>query len=156
MTGLFNKYEFEGAVKEFLVNENAEKMGIMVLNLDSFKNINDFYDQSFGDEILRITAQKIQSMLPPAARLYRLDGDQFGIFMPGSDENEGLAVFGRIQRTFYKQQEHNGRKIFLYVIGRLCLLSEGWGQLSGFTEVRSLFVGVFQADGQKSDYVVFG
>lgn len=119
MTGLFNKYEFEGAVKEFLVNENAEKMGIMILNLDSFKNINDFYDQSFGDEILRITAQKIQSMLPPAARLYRLDGDQFGIFMPGSDENEGLAVFGRIQRTFYKQQEHNGRKYF-------CTLSAGY------------------------------
>lgn len=119
MTGLYNKYEFEGAIKEFLVNETADKMGIMVLNLDSFKNINDLYDQSFGDEILRITAQKIQSMLPTAAKLYRLDGDQFGIFMPGSDEDEGLAVFGRIQRTFYKQQEHNGRKYY-------CTLSAGY------------------------------
>lgn len=119
MTGLYNKYEFEGAIKEFLVNETADKMGIMVLNLDSFKNINDLYDQSFGDEILRITAQKIQSMLPVEARLYRLDGDQFGIFMPGSDENEGLAVFGRIQRMFYKQQEHNGRKYY-------CTMSAGY------------------------------
>ena len=35
------------------------KFGIMILDMDSFHNINDLYNRSYGDEILRIAGQRI-------------------------------------------------------------------------------------------------
>ena len=68
MTGLYNKYEFEENIKKYLADRKCmDTIGLMVLDMDSFKNINALYDRSFGDEVLRITAQKVASMLPPNA-----------------------------------------------------------------------------------------
>lgn len=120
MTGLYNKYEFEGDVKKYLVDRKAaDIIGVMVLNLDSFKNINDLYDRSFGDEVLRLTAQKVSSMLPANAKLYRLDGDEFGILCLGGGQKEAWSIFHRIQQNFHKQQEYNGRKYY-------CTFSAGY------------------------------
>ena len=49
MTGLYNKYEFEGDIKKYLVDHmEVDTIGIMILDLDSFKNINDLYDRSLS------------------------------------------------------------------------------------------------------------
>ena len=115
MTGLYNKYEFEGDIKKYLV----DTIGIMILDLDSFKNINDLYDRSFGDEVLRITAQKVSSILPANAKLYRLDGDEFGVLCMGCGEEAGREIFTKIQQVFHKQQEYSGRKYY-------CTISAGY------------------------------
>lgn len=100
MTGLYNKYEFEGNIKKYLAGRKSmDSIGLMVLDMDSFKNINDLYDRSFGDEVLRITAQKAASMLPPNAMLYRLDGDEFGILLLEGDAKKlpaYMVSFSRI------------------------------------------------------------
>lgn len=120
MTGLYNKYEFEGDIKKYLVEHREVKnIGIMVLDLDSFKNVNDLYDRSFGDEVLRITAQKVSSLLPASAKLYRLDGDEFGMLCLGSSEEEAREIFRKIKQDFHKQQEFNGRKYY-------CTFSAGY------------------------------
>ena len=120
MTGLYNKYEFEGNIKKYLADRKCmDSIGLMVLDMDSFKNINDLYDRSFGDEVLRITAQKVASMLPPNAMLYRLDGDEFGILLLGGDTKEAAHLFDKLQQNFCKQQEYGGKKYF-------CTLSAGY------------------------------
>lgn len=120
MTGLYNRFEFEGAAKKYLVDYAATKhMGIIILDMDGFKNINDLYDRSFGDEVLRITAQKISALLPANAQLYRMDGDEFGILILNGDTVECFNIFSRIQEVFGHQQEHNGRKYY-------CSLSAGY------------------------------
>ncbi|MFQ9701654.1 MAG: GGDEF domain-containing protein [Enterocloster clostridioformis] len=100
MTGLYNKYEFEENIKKYLADRKCmDTIGLMVLDMDSFKNINDLYDRSFGDEVLRITAQKVASMLPPNAMLYRLDGDEFGILLLGGDTKERPICLTSCSRT---------------------------------------------------------
>ncbi|MGI6069725.1 MAG: EAL domain-containing protein [Blautia sp.] len=111
MTGMPNKYAFEGDVKKSLMGSALDgRFAVMVMDMDSFKNINDLYNRSFGDEILRITAQKIKALLPPNAALYRMDGDEFGIIINGGDVHDCVFLFQRIQHSFRRQQEHNGRK----------------------------------------------
>lgn len=125
MTGLYNKYEFEGNIKKYLADRKCmDSIGLMVLDMDSFKNINDLYDRSFGDEVLRITAQKVASMLPPNAMLYRLDGDEFGILLLGGDAKEAAHIYGKLQKNFCKQQEYGGKKYF-------CTLSAGYAAYPG-------------------------
>ena len=128
MTGLYNKYEFEGNIKKYLADRKCmDSIGLMVLDMDSFKNINDLYDRSFGDEVLRITAQKVASMLPPNAMLYRLDGDEFGILLLGGDAKEAAHIYGKLQKNFCKQQEYGGKKYF-------CTLSAGYAAYPGVRE----------------------
>lgn len=118
MTGLYNRFEFEGDAKKYLVDrEGTKELGIMILDMDSFRNINDLYNRSFGDEILRVTAQKIDELLPYNAKVYRLDGDEFGILILNGNEDEALEVFNRIQQKFQKQQDHNGRKYYCTISG---------------------------------------
>jgi len=120
MTGLYNKYEFEGDIKKYLVDHmEVDTIGIMILDLDSFKNINDLYDRSFGDEVLRITAQKVSSILPVNAKLYRLDGGEFRVMCMGCGEEAGREIFTKIQQVFHKQQEYSGRKYY-------CTISAGY------------------------------
>lgn len=120
MTGLYNRYEFEGKIKKYLVDtKRVEQLGVIILNMDGFKNINDLYNHSFGDSILRITGQKIAAMLPENAKVYRLDGDEFGILVLNSNRDEALSIFSRIQHAFGKQQEYNGKKYY-------CTVSAGY------------------------------
>lgn len=119
LTGLHNRYIFEGNIKKYLVDEKRnEPLAVMILDMDSFKNINDLYNHSFGDEVLRIAAQKIASLLPSNAKVYRLEGDEFGILVSNGDAGECTRIFKKIQHAFAKQQEYNGKKYF-------CSLSAG-------------------------------
>ena len=61
--------------------KDLRSMDVMILDMDSFKNVNDLYDRAFGDGVLRLTAQLISQMLPSNADIYRLDGDEFSIIM---------------------------------------------------------------------------
>lgn len=113
MTGLYNRFEFEETIKKYIGNNKfSEKLALMVLDMDSFKNINDLYDRSFGDKILRITGQKISSLLPSNAHLFRLDGDEFGLVAVDCSPQECKNIFDRIQHDFKNQQEHDGKKYY--------------------------------------------
>ena len=118
MTGLYNRYELEGTVKRHLADD-GRNFGLMLLDMDEFKNINDLYDRSFGDEVLRITAQMISSMLPPNARMYRLDGDEFAILILSGEWNEHIQIFNGIRHRMNKQQEYDGKKYY-------CTISAGY------------------------------
>ena len=115
MTGLYNRFEFEGNIKKYMMDERVEGLGIMILDMDAFKNINDLYDRSFGDEVLRLTGRKIAAVLPENAGIYRLDGDEFGIIVLGGDEEQCSDLYNRIQYQFARQQEYGGRKFFCTV-----------------------------------------
>lgn len=93
-------------------------MDVMILDMDSFKNVNDLYDRAFGDGVLRLTAQLISQMLPSNADIYRLDGDEFGIIILNGKEGEALKVFDNIRNKFCRQQEFNGKKYY-------CTISAG-------------------------------
>lgn len=119
MTGLYNRFKLEGDVKKQLADgDSSMKFGIMILDMDSFHNINDLYNRSYGDEILRIAGQRISSSIPPNAKAYRLDGDEFGVLVLGGEKQECLSIYGKIQNAYQKQQEYNGRKYY-------CTISAG-------------------------------
>lgn len=120
ITGLYDRFSFEGDIKEYFVkNQSVERISVMVLDMDGFKNINDLYDRSFGDDILRITAQRISAVLPDNAKIYRLDGDEFGIVIVNGNEKQCEKIYESIYRRFQNQQEYNGRKYY-------CTLSAGY------------------------------
>lgn len=116
MTGLFNKFEFEVQINNILLNSDLNCL-ILVLGLDDFRHINDLYNREFGDEVLRITSQKIQTLLPSNASIYRLDGDEFGIILKNSDENQVKDIYKKIKSEFQHQQIYNSHKYYCTISG---------------------------------------
>ena len=69
ITGLCNKIRMKEDMEPLLRESRLHPLQFMLLGIDSFKNVNNLYGKHFGDETLRIVAQRIQSLLPPNASL---------------------------------------------------------------------------------------
>lgn len=115
LSGLFNKFEFEKDLNESIAIE--ENMSVMILGLDDFKHINDLHERTFGDEVLHLYAQRIQSLLDINTQAYRLDGDEFGVLMKNGDEEKISALYKKIQAEFDHQQELNNLRYYCTVSG---------------------------------------
>ncbi|MCR6493582.1 bifunctional diguanylate cyclase/phosphodiesterase [Cellulomonas sp. P24] len=57
--------------------------GLVLLDLDHFKDINDTLGHPFGDKLLRHVADRFVSALPDDTLVHRLGGDEFAVVVPG-------------------------------------------------------------------------
>lgn len=112
LTGLLNRLEFEDVASHLLEQGYQGGLSMMVFGLDDLSHINSLYDRTFGDEVIRIASQKLQSMLPVNAYVFRLDGDEFGVLIRGEDPEIARAFYRRAQAAFSHQQTWEGRKFF--------------------------------------------
>lgn len=64
------------------------------MDLDHFKRINDQHGHVVGDDVLREFAMLLRQTLPPTTLIGRLGGEEFGVFLTGSDE-VGVSSAGR-------------------------------------------------------------
>lgn len=110
ITGLLNKYAFREAANKKIKDELP--FGVMVLNIDDFHHINELYDQSFGDSVLRTIAIYIQSRLDSNASVYRLDGDEYGVLISNPQEQEAEKLFERISNHYNTQKELQGKRYY--------------------------------------------
>lgn len=104
LTHLLNRQEFDKAGRAKLKDHAIDTLGILILDIDDFKNINELYDRSFGDMVLKSTAQLVQSILPGNAGLYKLDNDQMGILIENAQEEDVRILFLNIQKLLLHQQ----------------------------------------------------
>lgn len=82
LTGLPNRSwlipHLESLIK-LCSNRKNEKFALMFLDGDRFKNINDVHGHTIGDDVLRITAKKLERLLPDSFKAVRLGGDEFTV-----------------------------------------------------------------------------
>jgi diguanylate cyclase (GGDEF)-like protein len=97
LTGLPNREFFRARLDERIAAATAgdEKFGVMLCDLDRFKEINDTLGHHFGDELLRDLGPRLEEAIGPDGLVARLGGDEFAV-LPGEntadpDELEALA-----------------------------------------------------------------
>ena len=83
LTGLPNRRLLEDRIETTLqhANRNHHKAAIMYLDLDGFKAINDTYGHSYGDEVLKIVAQRLLTSSRKEDTVARLGGDEFMVVL---------------------------------------------------------------------------
>jgi two-component system, cell cycle response regulator len=83
LTGLPNRRLLEDRVATVLqhAKRNRHKAAIMYLDLDGFKGINDTYGHAYGDEILKMVAQRLVACSRKEDTVARLGGDEFMIVL---------------------------------------------------------------------------
>ena len=101
LTGLLNRRAFdEILVREFERARFAgERLGIILLDLDRFKSINDTYGHAAGDEVLRRISGLLQQGTRPSDVLARYGGEEFVLLLRGAQLEEVRTIAERLRRS---------------------------------------------------------
>jgi diguanylate cyclase (GGDEF)-like protein/PAS domain S-box-containing protein len=98
LTKLPNRYLFRDRLRRALLRAKRDNtsVGLLFLDLDGFKKINDTLGHAAGDKALRHTAKRIHQTLRDADTAARLGGDEFAVILP--EIENPLDVEGVAQR----------------------------------------------------------
>lgn len=89
LTGLLTPRAFLNTTREFLAN--GETPGLLIIDLDNFKAINDSLGHPAGDALLQSIAVRLRLNADPAWRIARMGGDEFAILIPGPCTEEAVG-----------------------------------------------------------------
>ncbi|MBV8717391.1 MAG: EAL domain-containing protein [Chloroflexi bacterium] len=103
LTGLANRAHFQARLAEAL--SAGQRTGVLFLDLDDFKTVNDSLGHPAGDRLLVEVAGRLQASLDHSATAARLGGDEFAVLVPGADSMNALVamarqVLGALERPF--------------------------------------------------------
>ena len=112
LTGLANRAYFHGKLEEAIRSTGKDgTFGLLTLDIDRFKLVNDTLGHDAGDSLLQMFAVRLQSITRGSDTLARLGGDEFAIILDGSGGNGqdvtelATAILGRMREPFV----HDGR-----------------------------------------------
>jgi diguanylate cyclase (GGDEF)-like protein len=112
LTGLANRALFADRLNRAVELQRRElrPLGVLVIDLDDFKAINDRYGHHCGDELLIRVAERLNACLRPTDTVARLGGDEFAVLI--EDESDVTALAGqRIRAAFEPAFVLDGRSL---------------------------------------------
>ncbi|MEL6435218.1 MAG: GGDEF domain-containing protein [Pseudomonadota bacterium] len=104
LTGLQNRRYFDDTLNEYAREFGAigKALGVVIIDLDHFKNINDTYGHDNGDLVLRAVSICLQQQVRAHDILARMGGEEFAIVFPNVDEYS-LGLLAERVRTAIEQ-----------------------------------------------------
>ncbi|MFD2273371.1 diguanylate cyclase domain-containing protein [Undibacterium arcticum] len=115
LTGLPNRNLFMNRLEQSLIQERRAqgKLGLLFLDIDRFKHINDSFGHAFGDSLLKEFAARLKSVLRERDTVARLGGDEFVIILAGISEYENAArvALKNTERIFLQPLSVDGREL---------------------------------------------
>ncbi len=108
LTGLANRAAFNEALGSAL--KRGGEVALFCVDLDRFKEVNDVYGHSAGDELLRTVAGRIMAAAPNAMT-FRLGGDEFVVIGTGPDAGDADKVALRLTERLNVETVIAGRTI---------------------------------------------
>jgi len=97
LTGMHNRRYFEQALAGYLseFNKIGATLGLLILDLDRFKNVNDNYGHDVGDLVLREVALRMRATCREHDIVARLGGEEFAVITPYANREDLLGVAER-------------------------------------------------------------
>ena len=74
-----------------LAERRGRLLAVLFVDLDNFKMVNDRFGHTYGDDVLRLIAQRIQACIRKSDTVARLGGDEFGILLEGLSRPENAV-----------------------------------------------------------------
>jgi diguanylate cyclase (GGDEF)-like protein len=98
LTGTLNRSGWDNRLSEFLQSGNAASpASVLFFDLDHFKLVNDEYGHAIGDLLIQRVSTLIAQSLRETDVLARFGGEEFVVFLPGTNQDDAMLVAERIR-----------------------------------------------------------
>lgn len=99
LTGLYNRSGFIECVSNILNEKDRKALhGLLFIDMDYFKLVNDNLGHSAGDDLLRLTGNVLQSCVSSDDIVSRFGGDEFAVFLPDTS----VEIIAKIKKAMKK------------------------------------------------------
>ena len=98
LTGLYNRSTFYKTFKQVLLKAQQQqtKAGLLLIDLDYFRHINDTLGHIAGDHLLHVLGQRFQACFGPNTIVARLGGDEFAVLVKNLESEEQLLATAQL------------------------------------------------------------
>ncbi|HSI96774.1 MAG TPA: diguanylate cyclase, partial [Gaiellaceae bacterium] len=98
LTGLYNHRSFHDRLREEVIRASTEHgtVGVVMVDLDDFKKVNDVYGHGIGDQLLHQVADVLRGCVRSSDVVCRVGGEEFAVIVPGGNLQSSLALADRI------------------------------------------------------------
>ncbi len=102
LTGLYNRRLFTETFERELnrAKRYSLPLGLVIMDMHRFKEVNDKHGHPRGDEVLRVAASTLKKALRTSDFAFRIGGDEFALVLPQTDAPQALALSRRIETVF--------------------------------------------------------
>ena len=108
LTGLYNRRLFSESFEKEInrARRYGSPLGLVILDLHRFKEVNDKHGHPRGDEVLRAVATTLKKALRTSDSAFRIGGDEFALLLPQADAAQALALSRRVGTVFGESIGH--------------------------------------------------
>ncbi|MEM6497076.1 MAG: diguanylate cyclase [Pseudomonadota bacterium] len=116
LTGLANRRTFDNEIEsmtaQFASEDQAPPVGLLLIDLDKFKDINDTHGHLIGDEVLKIAARRITHSIRRMDIAARIGGDEFAVIQRDVPDQQSLRKTAkRLLRAMARPMHIEGQTI---------------------------------------------
>jgi diguanylate cyclase (GGDEF)-like protein len=106
LTNLESRRSFAAQVASIYAEYPSPAFAVLVIGMDRFKNINELYGHTFGDELLEVGSERLRSALREQDGILRFHGDEFVVLLRPSRSQEQTGVVAErltnlLQRPYF-------------------------------------------------------
>jgi diguanylate cyclase len=156
LTSLPNRRHFLRTVHEAIDTARADggELGLLIIDLDQFKKLNDSLGHHAGDVLLRQIGPRVRGVLRDEDMLARLGGDEFGVLLPAPcGEVAALSVARRIGEELQRAFDVEG--LHLHIAASVGIALFPVHSQDAATLLRHADIAMYQAKNARSGYEVY-
>lgn len=106
LTNLYNRRYFNELAQDFMkiAKRDHRQIGVIMLDIDRFKNINDTYGHTMGDEVIKLLASLLNKHTREHDIVSRFGGEEFAVLLPFTAKEE-VSIIAEKLRTIAENQD---------------------------------------------------
>ncbi len=127
VTGLPNRIVFADRVEVALARGESSGIGLVLLNLDGFRRVNDTLGHEVGDQVLAECARRLLAAAEPEATVASFGGDEFAVLVEGEDPRSLLGLAEQLRVVLENPYEAGGEEVRLGTTAGVAFAGNGGG-----------------------------
>jgi diguanylate cyclase (GGDEF)-like protein len=154
LTGLGNRRRFhEVAGTRIAALRDDQRLAVLLLDLDRFKEVNDALGHSVGDRLLIEVGARLTGQLRACDVLVRLGGDEFAVLLEDAGAPEALAFADRVRTAIQAEFAVQGLSVYIDVSVGVALCPDVATDVEGLLQRAD--IAMYQAKSDRVGAVVF-